>query len=115
MSALLNLDSGPPFAAPKSCYQKSSVPLTRFPGGSASEVKHTLSKVAFPFSGYGSDSQAAVAARLRNVCLSLVLIGSCVYACSSVCTEGVCEYDSSQGFPPRGRKRVHCTFQNSTF
>lgn len=84
MSALLILESGPTFAALKSCYQQSAVPITSFSGGAASEFNHTLSKVAFSFYGCSSDLQAAVVASCRNVCLYLILIGSCVYTCSLV-------------------------------
>ena len=54
-SALLIRESGPISAAPKSCCGKSSVAITSFSGGSASELNCTFSKVVFSFYGYSSD------------------------------------------------------------
>ena len=54
-SALLIRESGPTSAAPKSCCGKSSVAITSFSGGSASELNCTFSKVVFSFYGYSSD------------------------------------------------------------
>lgn len=85
MSALLILKSGPTFAGLKSCYRKLAVPITSFSGGAALEFNYTLSKVAFSVYRYSLDLQAAVVASCRNVCLYLILIGSCVNTCSLVC------------------------------
>lgn len=55
MLALLVLESGPTFPAPKSCYGKSSVPITSFSGDVVSEFNCTFSKVVFSFHGYSSN------------------------------------------------------------
>ena len=115
MLALPILESGPILAALKSCYWKLAVPITSFSGGAALEFNYTLSKVAFSLYGYSLDLQAAVVASCRNVCLYLILIGSCVYTCSLVCSVSSIWFFGGL-FPPEEKKKEYIVlFQTVNF
>lgn len=77
-------ESGPTSPALKSSHRRPSVPIPDFPVVQPPALTICLARSLSLSVGSSSDLQAAVGASGRNVCLRLILIGSCVYTCSLV-------------------------------